>query len=409
MLRTIVSIIPICFLLIASACGSISTATARNDQTDTSVSSDPDGADSQVFVFATDFTSSGQLYTATLTAGQTELSQSGVTLLGTEARIRYANDLLYVLHAGGNYNSVSTDNLQILDPFAVNSPFTTLGQFSTGNGTNPMDVAIDGTRAFISLYNPRADPNNIDDSGNPADVIEMDTETGKITRRYSFYDSLQDDGDKNGNAYCLLLVNNILFVCLQDLESTTFEPTAPGLIGLIDIEANQILGVITLTGRNPASLAVSDDASRLFVSLTHDFGYDSDYGGLEVINLDTYESELFIKDSSFSGYVEKLKTTEDYVFAVVSRYDTATFVFESKIVKFPQDISGPSDVKTFKQYGPDIRDLFLQNGVVWVSYRVISTTEGDSEPSIKVFDIQTGKQIGETLRPVVAGISIAGR
>lgn len=407
-MKRIIQLLGLCYCLIFISCGSISAQTAANDTADdgeASVNSDVSSGNSQIFVFATDFQSSGQLYVATLLDGETILQNSGVTLLGTEAVIRYHGNLLYILHAGGNFNSVSTDNLQILDPF---DGFATQSQFSTGNGTNPMDVVISGSSAFITLYNPEANGDNVDSDGNPGDVIEMSTNTGTVKRRYSFSDYLQDDGDKNGHAYCLLLVDTVLYVCLQDLESTTFSPTAPGLIGMIDIVNDEILGVITLQGRNPSSLAVSNDRSKLFVGMTHDFSYDADFGGLEVIDLETLQSEVFIKDSNFGGYIEKLKVAEEKIFATVSRFDASTFVFESKIVSFPEGISASSDIGTYKSYSTDIRDIFVQNEFIWVSYRVISTSTGDSDPALKVFDVDTGDQIGDTVNPVVAGISLTG-
>lgn len=393
---------------LALSCGKITFSTVQDTQDNTSTSSSLGSGEARVFVFAGDFQSSGQLYVATLADEATTLQNSGITQLGTEAIIRYDDGLLYILHAGANYNSVSSDNLQIVDPFNESAPFKTLGQYSTGNGTNPLDAVISGNEAFVSLYNPAADKNNVDEAGDPADVITIALDSGEITRRYSFQKFLDEDGDKQANAYCLLFHNGILYVCLQDLESNTFSPVSPGLIGMIDVTEQKILGVITLSGRNPSSLAIDETGSRLFVSMTHEQEYNSSLSGLEIIDLQMLESELFIADSEFGGYIEKLKQGNGVIYAVVSKYNTGDFTFKSKIVQFLQDVDNGADLSNFKPFTTDIRDIFYQNGFLWVAYRVISTSTGDTAPALKIYDVNTGKQMGESLYPAVPGLSFAG-
>ena len=394
-----------------SACGTVSYSTTDGND-DSLASSDSTSSqvddDSRTYIFATDYASSGQLYTAYYLNGDTSLTNTGLTQLGSEASVRLFNNLLYILHAGASYTSVSSDNVQIVDPFDASSPYKTLGQFSTGNGTNPLDILVSGTRAFISLYEPTSDEDNVDASGNPGDVIEMDTDSGEITKRYSFNDYLEDDGDKNARAYQMLMIGNILYVLLQDLESNTFEATAPGLIGMINISTQTVLGVIELIGRNPSAIATNSDQSKLYVASTYDREYEGSYSGIDIIDVTTRENELFIPDDELGGYVERLKTSGAEIFAVVSKYDADNFTFESKIIAFDQDINSVSGVEQVHAFGTDIRDIFVEEDKLWVTYRVISTTEGDSSPNIKVFDTDSRGQIGETLYPSVAGVSIAG-
>ena len=153
------------FLLIifCAACGSIKVQSAQTGD----ASESPAAIDSGVFVFATDYESSGQLYFASVTDGETNLYNSGVTLLGSSAIVRSFNDMIYVLHDG--FSTGSNNNLQIIDP---NDDYKTVLQQSTGDGTNPHDVLVNGESAFISLYNP----------GENGDVIEMNTSTGEINR-----------------------------------------------------------------------------------------------------------------------------------------------------------------------------------------------------------------------------------
>ena len=398
----------ICLGLIS--CGQINYTTAQNDNAD---EVDPsinlsENAINEIFVFATDYASSGQVYRAFYTDGETTLENSGLTLLGTEAKIKRYNDLLYILHAGAGFNSISTDNLQIVNPYYANTPFKTVSQFSTGNGTNPQDVIIEDDKAFMSLFNPANDPNNVAENGYPADVIEMSTTTGIITHRYSFHDFLEDDGDRNAHAANMIEVNDILYVCLQDLESNTFAPTAPGKIGMIDVTNHSILGVITLESRNPYGLTANSEGTKIYITATHDYTYSGTYGGLEVVDIATKTTDLFIPDDLLEGYVERISMGNDHAFIIVSQYDLETFSFQSKIMRFPADLEDINDISEFKSYGTDIRAFMYQDDSLWVSYRVISTTEGDSNANIKLFDVTTGEQLGETLYPVVAGVSIAG-
>lgn len=394
-----------------AACGSLTFSPPQNEDNesaDGALSPNTDPTTSTVFVFATDYSSSGQLYTASYVDGVSLLENSNLKLLGTEAFILLADNLLYILHAGASYNSVSSDNVQIVDPFDGTHAFKTRAQYSTGNGTNPLSLVVKDNRAFISLYSPESDGDNVDENGRPGDVIEMDLDSGNIVKRYSFYDDLNDDGDKQARAYHMLLNGNVLYVILQDLVSNTYEANSPGLIGKIDVAAQETQGVIKLNGRNPAHLALSADGTRLFVASTDDRAYNSIYSGLEVIDLATETTELFITDDGFGGYIERLQVAENAVFAVVSKYDTSTFTFNSKVMRFPQDISTSETLEDFLDYGSDIRALYVQDDFLWLAYRTISTSTGDSEPNIKLYDTNTSSQLGETLYPVAAGVSIAG-
>jgi len=239
-------------------------------------------------------------------------------------------------------------------------------------------------------------------------VIEMDTTDGSIVHRHSFQNYLQADGDLNANAARMAIYGNVLYVCLQDLESNTFSATAPGLIGMINILDNEVIGVITLQSRNPYDMALSIDEKRLYITSTYNYFYDGTFGGLEIIDLETQTSELFIPDSEFGGYIERVVTADDQAFAVVSLFDMMTFTFQSKLINFPTAIEAGSESADFEDFGTDIRDIFYQDDHLWVSYRVISTEEGDSDPMIKLFDLTTNTQVGDTLYPVVTAISIAG-
>ncbi len=351
---------------------------------------------SPLYFFATDFSSSGQLYQSNVLDSVISTENTGMTILGSSAILRDFDGLLYLLHDG--YSTGSSDNVQIIDP---DESFATLGQFSTGNGTNPHDVVVKDNAAYISLYNPSAT--------NAGDVIKMDLDSGSILQNYSFTSFLENDGDQNANADQMILVDDELYVCVQDLQSTSFDANSSGLIGMIDVKHDSVDGVITLTGRNPVDVVVSHDQDRLFVADMAqydedlaDFDLTTPYGGIEVVDLDTAETVLLIDDATLGGYVERLSVSDDKVFAVVSQFDSAAFTYLSKVMEFPQDISSTTEVTTVLDFAFDIRDIFVQNDFLWVSKRVVNSSTGITEPKLGVYSVSTGESLGDDVALDVA-------
>ena len=67
-----------------------------------------------------------------------------VTAIHSDAIAHWYDGLVYVV------NRTPADNIQVLDPGAS---FSTIRQYSTGNGTNPQDIAFRSpTKAYIPLY-----------------------------------------------------------------------------------------------------------------------------------------------------------------------------------------------------------------------------------------------------------------
>lgn len=364
---------------------------------------------SSTYVFATDYTSSGQLYLATLSNDGTSLVNSGVTLLGSSGIIRSFEGLIYVLHDG--FSTISTDNIQIIDPA---DEFNTVAQYSVGNGTNPHDIAVSGTRAFVTLYNPGADPQNLDTHGHPADVIEMDLDSGTIVNRWSFQDFLNDDSDRNGNAEKLLLIDNTLYVLLQDLSSNTFVANTNGLIGMIDINTAQILGVIELEGRNPVSLSATADQQGLYVAnmatynfALGDFDLSPPYGGLELVDLQNRISLGLVADEDLGGYVERVASDASHVYFVVSEFDAPSFTYASRVLRLPQDFSDLNDLEIVDDSGTDIREMAVDGDYLWLSRRQINVLSGLSEAALDVMDLRTLTAVGETLTPAAPAMSLA--
>ncbi|MBI4411252.1 MAG: hypothetical protein HY541_02060 [Deltaproteobacteria bacterium] len=413
-----IRVVPFFVLFFLVSCGSVEQLSLDE--------SDPDAdfaeGEEAVFLFGTDFVSSGQIYTADFDAASS-LSNTGVTGLGSSAVIRLFDGLLYVLHDG--FSIGSSDNLQILDP---SGGLATVNQWSTGNGTNPQDLVVMENKAYISLYNPENDETNVDGAGNPADVIVMNTETGEMEKRLGFFDFLNDDGNRTGRAASMVLADNLIYVCLQDLEGDSFEHNTSGLIGIINTSTDEVEGVITLQGRNPVDIAYSSGEEKLYVANQAPFDFSlgnfdtsTSFGGLEIVNLNDPAGTILIDDEDLGGYVERLSvatplavaappaSADGKVFVVASEMDSATFAFTSGIVSMNDDNEELSGFTLFAGESSDVREMASDgNGRLWIARRTISADDGSaSDPRVDVFDISSGDLVGETMEPEVPVTSIA--
>lgn len=398
----------ILFVFLA-ACGSVENTSLNSADNSGNVTPGVEN----VFFFATDFASAGQLYTASMDPVGS-LVNSGVTSLGSSAGIHLYDGLIYVLH--DYYSNGSSDNVQIIDP---SNGYATVNQWSTGNGTNPSDIVAVGSKAYISLYNPESDQTgaSVDAGGNPSDLIVMNLATGAINKRISFSAYLNDDGNKTAMAGQMILVGTKLYVAIQDqdVEGFAYLQTAPGKIAVVDTTTDTVEKVITLKGRNPAGLAYLEAQNKLFVALQAPFDPDtfeneyatSPYGGIEIVSL-TDDSTVLINDEDLGGYVERLAGGDGVVYSVVSKMDPVTFAFTSDIFKMADDNQTSLGATVFLNGSQDVRDIATDaEGRLWVSRRSINANDGSaSDPQVEVFDA-AGTAVGSTMVPVVPITSIA--
>jgi len=228
-------------------------------------------AETKVFAFTSDF-STGSLSFADLATREVT---PDVAMVGSDAVLRYSGGLLYVVNRFGG------DNIQVIDP----ATFTTLRQFSVGNGTNPQDIVfISPTKAYVSRYGSASllvvDPS--DANGLPQSTISL----------AGFADS-----DGIPEMARMIKVGRYVFVACQRL--TNFAASNPSLVVVIDSQTDQVVDVdpitpgvqaITLTLRNPVTTFDYDRVNgRLWIGCAGDFGVLD--GGVEVINPYTFADE----------------------------------------------------------------------------------------------------------------------
>lgn len=193
-----------------------------------------------------------------------------VASVHSDATLRVYGGLIYVINRFGQ------DNIQVIDP---GNHFATVKQFSTGNGSNPQDIAfLSTTKAYVTRYGS-------------SDLWIVNPSTG--IQRGSI--SLAGFADSDGlpEMAHLAIVGPWLFVACQRL--TNFAASNPSVVVVIDTRTDKVsdrepfvpgIQGITLTGRNPFSDFVYDAATQeLLISCVGDYGVAD--GGIERIDAHT--------------------------------------------------------------------------------------------------------------------------
>lgn len=394
-------IITLFAFILFTACGSVQNVSQGDTNPDTDIAANIITS----YLFATDFASSGQLMKAD--SNVEAINNTGITGLGSSAIIRSFDGLLYVLHDG--FSVASYDNVQVIDP---SKGFITTKQFSTGVGTNPNDIVVVGSKAFITLYSPDRNAKVVNEDAQPIDLLVIDLTNGSQVKGISFADYLNIDDSLNARAGQMVLNGNKIYVCLQDLDGDSFTHNAPGKIAVINVNTLAIEQVFTLKGRNPVDIALANNTLFIALQAPYDFAlgdFDTanNFGGLEILPLAGGES-ILLADEDLGGYIERVAVSDNQVFGVASQFDTTSFEYNSTIFTLPFTAASINDVSTFIDNSADIRDMAVNgNNQLWVARREIKSGEGSaSKPQVDVFNAETGVQIGSSLIPPVPVTSI---
>lgn len=196
-----------------------------------------------------------------------------VASVHSDATLRTYGGLVYVINRFGQ------DNIQVIDP-AQN--YRTVRQFSTGNGSNPQDIAFASpVKAYVSRYGS-------------TDLLVVDPSNGTVRKTISL--AAFADADGLPEMAHLALVGPWLFVACQRL--TNFAAVNPSVVVVIDTRNDQVsdrepltpgLQGIALTGRDPFTDFVYDAASgELLIGCVGEFGVAD--GGIERISTTTLRS-----------------------------------------------------------------------------------------------------------------------
>ena len=285
-----------------------------------------DALANQAVITTTDYSSGSfsSLDLATNTATNDHLT------IHSDAVVRTYRDKVYII------NRLGQDNVLVLDQSDLKTPLT---QYSTGNGSNPHDMAfVSEEKAYISRYGY-------------AELLIVNPVTGDSLGAVDL--SVFADADGLPEMNQLALYDNYLFVACQRLDRDNgFVPTDVSVIAVVDVMTDQVVDVdantagvqgIVMTGKNPAGAVQRGD--KWFLSAVNTFGDLTD-GGIEVIDLVNLRSEgVVLGETDLGGNLSSLAMVSDdegYVVVLDASFANAVKRFDLAMQSVSAGLSGVS-------------------------------------------------------------------
>ncbi len=233
-----------------------------------------------------------------------------VTTDGSDVVLKSFFDKVYVI------NRFGADTIQVINP----EGYGIVADYSVGAGSNPQDIWVTSEeKAYVS----RLDAQN--DTADQSDVLIINPLTGVKLGSLDFKSYMNDDGDRLSRAAQMVGVDKKLFISMQDLPTNLLDKAnAPGKVAVVDMETDAILGVIALSGRNPADITYSPLTKKVYVSESGVFdSFATDvtdpYGGIEVIDPETLQSlGIMIDDMDLGAYAQAVRLASDTVGYVIT-------------------------------------------------------------------------------------------
>ena len=265
------------------------------------------GAQSGLFVTTTDYQSGSAAF---LAPGATE-AEVNLLNVHSDAVARYHNGRIYVI------NRLGQDNVLVLDPNSLHTPVL---QFSTGNGTNPQDIAIVApNKAYVSRYDS-------------AELLIVDPQTGAERGTVDLGAFADADGLPEMSA--MVQLGARVYVACQRLDRNSgFAPAGDSYLAVIDTDTDELIDMdlgadgvqgIRLAAANPYSVVAIGHQ----IVLSEAAGFGDQKGGIEVIDVDSGTSHgLVVTETQLGGDVTALAMVDqEKGYAIVSDANFANFV-----------------------------------------------------------------------------------
>jgi hypothetical protein len=330
-----------------------------------------------LFVTTTDY-STGSCSTIELD-GSYAVTQN-VASIHSDAVARYHDGYIYVI------NRYGADNIRILDP---DNAFATVREFSTGNLSNPQDVAF---AAPNKMYVSRNNSNTLW-IGNP----QTGAQTGSIDL------SAFADADGLCEMQYMLLVGDRLFVSIQRLDRNTpwWPPVGTSYVAVIDTGTDTLVDVDPGTpGTQAIQLAYADPFSEIQIDPLTGYLYVSCVGfsglldgGVELIDTATLSlAGTMLAESAAAGDIRDVEIVDGQVgYAIIQNtsFNTDLIMFNPSAGTKTQTIYSPGDYV--------IQDIDLgPTGELFLSDRT------PLAPGIRVYEALSGAEI--TSSPIDVGL-----
>jgi len=253
----------------------------------------------EVFALGTDFGTAGVL--SKIAVPSLDVTQNFVAAVAsTDPVMRVFGNKAYIV------NRFGFDNVTIVDL----DTGTLVDQISTGAGTNPQDVAVQGDTIYVAALG----------SGN---IIVLDAANPSATPGTIDISSYDTDGIPDASS--IYRVADTLFVTIGALDDT-FAATE-GKVILIDTVDDEVSGDFDLVYNNPFGLLQPHGDQELITTTTEDFGAGA--GCVERITATGVEGSAgcLVENSALGGYASSYRSDGDLVHLTVS-----TSFTEAKLV-----------------------------------------------------------------------------
>lgn len=282
--------------------------------------------------------------------------------------------MLYVLEG------IGTDNISQVDPEKLESETKKAvnWQVSLDEGSNPADMAFDGSEAWVALQ--AADS-----------LIKISTTDGKIVKSIKLK-GFASKGESAPYVADIELDDGNLYVLMQrySMDAATWTTTYPkGLLAIYDASSGKLQDTIQLETQNPMNLLLAD--GELYVATHGEYtanGTDADdKRGIEKVDLDKKKSELYIAGEDMNGGISFATVEDGDVYAVIDQgYDPVTYAAITELKKI--DLSS-KNVKKVKDVADASGSLAVKNGVLYIGDRTfgaeaIVVVEEDKATSTKM-------------------------
>ncbi len=366
---------PVIFCLLVSAvcgvsCGDVTSQTTPVPSSGTpppsSASYDVDTnvpAGNTAVVLGANFTDpTGTLSLLPINAPRTPVKNIQTT--HSDAVVRSYGGLIYVV------NRLGGDNVQVVDPA---DGFAVIGQFSTGQGTNPQDlIPVSGTKAYVSLYQPE---DNRSEELAVDDILVMNPQTGEILKTIDLTPFTANDGERFARASDMVKVGGKILVAVQDLGDLAEAADQPGKIVAIDLATDAVSDSVVLSCRDPVAMAYSNETALLYVACADYFHLETSFGGVEVVDPEGLISlGLFVTDNHLGGAPGDIEVHGGRGFVTVGTENEGKTVYATSVVSFSLDVADPRDIHTVYEGAAYIQEIAVDaNGRLLV---------GDRDPAV---------------------------
>ncbi len=240
-----------------------------------------DALANQAVMTTTDYATGGL---SSLDLGTNTAANDHLTI-HSDAVVRTYRDKVYIL------NRLRQDNVIVLDGDDLQTPLT---QYSTGNGTNPHDIAfVSEEKAYISLYER-------------TQLLIVNPVTGDSLGTVDL--STFADADGLPEISQLVINGDRLFAACHRLDRENgWVPTEFSAIAVVDVSTDLLVDVepdkegvqgILMAGKNPSGAALR--GSKWYLSAVNTYTDLTD-GGIEVIDLANLRSEGIVLDETTAG------------------------------------------------------------------------------------------------------------